>query len=268
MDEQLKTILNESAAMVKNDSGLEVDITYFESAEKFQAAVTGEKLDFAFTPRLSLITDGETPKTYKPFVGIVSFDQLHGDLCYYVKKESPLNTLEELKGHSLKTYEGSPYYFLMRDQLGADPLTYFSSLTFEPNGPALMFALQFGKADAVLVSSYTINYMEISTPAPVRGAKRLGCTKLPLPFGPALIHDRVDRKRIAPFTDMFPVAHKDERFKKYHPLMKLAGFKFQSVTWKDFAGLLALVEQGKKSGWDKDYTRWAAAQAKAGAEKK
>jgi ABC-type phosphate/phosphonate transport system substrate-binding protein len=229
---------------------------YYRNLESFHDDIGTRKLDFVYanTEDDFLLA---TIYGYKPFATLSIFGKEKASTCLYVKKDSPITSLDGLAGKKLVTYPHLTAYTLLRKLLQAPPEKTFAEMKTTTDAYASVDALVSGTADAIFLVETNTNFFEQVNPGPVKNIRKLACAE-PQYFMPLMASPEVADPIMKRMEKFYVSLNTNEVLDKYKPLMKQVGLKVIPVTEADYQSFFELYEFAMAQSWDKDYETWIA----------
>lgn len=239
--------------------GAEVEMIMYEDVGELLEAAEKKKVDFMimfdYTPAFKILMNSD----FQPFIGYTLLGMKETRGCLYYRAGTEAESIEDLRGRAMVTYDTDYEYYLLRDLVGGKPEDFFGTLKTSPSGVASIYDISVkGANDAALIWEQNILWVKISNPQAVKSLRKLTCSD-PIPFYPLLHSSDVPEEAIKEMLKYFINAYNEESMKRFKPLMRQFKIKFMPVSMEDYEPELKLYKESLKKGWDKDFAVWVAA---------
>lgn len=252
---QLKTIWGEVAAVAKQRLGIQINLFFYPTGADLLGAMRQGKIHLGQSSEYDLFIEARQSLKAQPVMAAIFFNMRLNPTCLFVKKTSPVQSVKELKGKGVLTYDSREDFFSLFEMLGQRPDSFFTPLQISPNAESSAYALALDQAKAAFISSSGVKYLEKTNPGVGKKIRALVCAK-GSPMAPLFVAPRAPAKTVAAFRDLTLVVHKDPSFKKFHPLMRQLGFSVVVVSAADYQTVTNLFQKAATSGWDKVFNNW------------
>lgn len=248
-------LVNTIAGQLKHD----ISLKWFPGDAELVAAAGSVDLMmfFDYSPMLDVLKKGG----YKPFIGYSLFGQETSRGCIFVRSDSKLTNVKDLKGKKFIMYDSAYEYYLLRELIGAKPETFFGKTLASPRGAASLLEIGAKKADAAFVFDQNLAWVKMASPDVVKNLTPIVCAPAQ-PFYPIIRANGVPDEVTGDILKFFVNARKEPAAKRFAPMLTQFKIKFKAASEKDFQGMLKTYTNGLKSGWDKDFAKWLASAEK------
>ncbi len=250
-DAQLWTLLKEVAQTFIAGADAPFTVQLFREREAYDEALQKGALAVAYSPTYN----GTPLPLYEKVLAVRVLDMPTYSDCLFVKKDSPFQTVEDLRGKTVFTVNEKIAYLSLRSMTEQPPDDLFTLKT-AANGQALFYALSLDKADAVHATDAALRHMLKTNPGPVANLRVLTCSDITHTFPPILLRKDLPPQLKKDVVTFLETARQNKALKRFHPMMKVAGIRFSPVTGEDYAYITTLHERAEKEHWLRDYELW------------
>ena len=225
---QLKTIWSEVALVAKQRLGIQINLFFYPTGAALMDAMRQGKIHLGQSSEYDLYVEARQTLKAQPVMAAVFFNMPTNPTCLFVKKTSAFQSIKELKGKGVLTYDSREDFYSLFELLGQRPDSFLTPLQISPNAESSAYALAFDQAKGAFISTSGVKYLEKTNPGVGKKIRPLVCAK-GSPLAPLFATPKTPAKAAAAFRDLTIVVHKDPSFKKFHPLMRQLGFSVIAV---------------------------------------
>ncbi len=256
MDGQTRVVFTDVAKIFSRESGRNLVVKFYTDTNELMSDIRKKSVDMLFFSDMQVNYNLIKQKKMTPFISMKLFGKEGHRACLYAKKKNNYKNINDLKGKRVITYRDSldAYYTLRKLTKGTPPENVFSLKT-SPNAFSMIYALGLDDADAIYINEFNVEYFKMTNPGPVKDIAQIACSEAVPNWAVMKSPDLPDDFARALQSFMIN-APRNEALKQYRPMMKQVAMSYNIVTAENFKSLVALIDEGKKLGWDKDYETW------------
>ncbi len=254
-DAQIKAIWKEFLPILSKRLNIPISLHFFTKDKDFEKALAQGHLDMVFAFSWDSMPVIEK-RGYQPFLGLSIQGSRNAVGCLYVPSNSTATTLADLKGKRVTAYDQMTVYFQLRELVRTRPEVFFGFLKPNQSGQGSLYALALGQTDAAFVYSYNIPFLQRTNPGPLKKVKRFACHNAGIVFPPIYKHKNLPPDIAKKIAAEIVQVHSNPAYARFHPLLRMGGFKFVATQPADYTRLHNLLKNARAQGWEKDFNQW------------
>lgn len=254
--EQLLEIVTNIFDNLSEKGKVHLGVETIEKVSQLEEAIENRTVSLFIHQDYGVIADYLRDDRVEPFISYSFYGVRDGKKCFFVRKEDEAGSIEELKGRRAGMFGSSLDYYNLTELLGENPDVYFSSITRNTSGPALLRALDKDEIDTAFVMSYSLVPLKMNTPQFVSEVRMLDCPLVYKMYPIFYVKDSADSGLKDTLVDIFTNYRDEAAFKTYLPLMKQFKVKFYPVGTESYSEMIGLYNKAEEKGWDKDFEAW------------
>ena len=256
-DSQYLQAFNGIMSAALNNIGVHGDFKHFDDEKEFFRTIKAPGENIIQVGNREQLSAAMTAYGYRPFLSYEFLNLKKNRNCLYVRKDSRVKAVGDLKGRSLTMSANMMEYASLRRMLCEKPEKYFKGIDFVGDGDAPAYSFYMDNPDAMWITVQQTRFLQISNPEIVKNVRRVVCSEehahMALLASPGVSKDVTDRI----FTAVDKIMKTDESV-KYFPLAKFMKVRMVRVASEDYAATLELYRKAVSSGWDADYRKLTA----------
>ncbi len=252
---QMKMLFEKGLKAVAERTGYDVKYLSINDDETFTDGVKKEKYDFIYSWNTDIMIDAIQKYGYTPVLTYTDFGVDSARNCLFAKTSLAATNVNGLRGKVALITDNFMDYAIVRKIVGDKPEDFFGKLKANQNFFSFFYSLSLGDAEVIIATEETYEFYRKNNPGPVQNVKKIAC-------GPdyprlwVLKARKTPKEIVQAFIPIMSGAGKDEAFKEYWPLMRMAKLKIYPIGLNEYKPLFDLVAEAGKKGWKTDYRRW------------
>ncbi len=255
---QIKMIAEKFCKVLAERHGQIIEVAYYLSPKEVEAAAGKHKIDIFMTVDANVIQSAVQKSGYIPLAGYSMFEK-NDQICIYAQSQNARNGIAGLRNKKILLRKNSYDFFALRDMVKDNPNAYFSTANGSGKFGSLFYLLSLGEADAVLSTTWTMDFFKISNPGPVKDVKPVACERN-LNNIILLKRKGLDPEFVKKAMELLLTFHKDTAFKEFRSIGSMTKFRYIPIDEADSKAFFDFLEMARKKGWHEEYESWLAYQ--------
>jgi len=244
-----------SVKIITARDNINIEMKRINSKDTMRKEIKAGTYDFVSAVDNDLVLEA-MERGYEPFTTLSIYGSSEAAYCIFVRKESEIRDVGQLKNKSITIPDVAAPYYVLRGLAGEPPEDYFSAVRRIRESGSAVISLNLKEDDAALIFREDLVPFEKMNPGPVKSIRQLWCSDVKFQRIPVFHKKTVPREVVRKILSRLINLGKEPDFKPYLPLMKQFKGKMVPISRKDYEPLAKLYKDAENNGWDREYRHW------------